>query len=232
MKLTVIRAAGAGSACLMLFTSQSPSPRRPARSPPRIRRKKTSSSRARKTVTTGIEMSNAPKARAVVTQDYIEHTVPGQSIFNAINLVPGVNYVASDPYGGNGGTIRIRGFDQSRIAFTFDGLPLNDAGNYAIYSAQQVDPELVQSVNVSFGSTDVDTPTASASGGTVNYRTIMPTEKLSAMGVYSHGRGNMNRVFGLINTGNLNESGTRAWVFGQQSALQSVPVLDRAQKPV
>ncbi len=111
-------------------------------------------------------------------------------------MVPGVNYVASDPYGGNGGTIRIRGFDQSRIAFTFDGLPLNDAGNYAIYSAQQVDPELVESVNVGFGSTDVDTPSASASGGTVNYRTIMPTEKVSAMGVYSHGRGNMNRVFG------------------------------------
>ncbi len=41
-----------------------------------------------KLVATGIEMSNSPKARAVVTQDYIEHTVPGQSIFNAINLVP------------------------------------------------------------------------------------------------------------------------------------------------
>ena len=54
----------------------------------------------------------------------------------------------------------------SRIAFSFDGLPLNDAGNYAIYSSQQIDPELVQTVNVSFGSTDVDTPTASASGGT------------------------------------------------------------------
>ncbi len=51
-----------------------------------------------------------------------------------------------------------------------------------------MDPELVQSVNVSFGSTDVDTPTASASGGTVNYRTIMPTEKLSATTVYSHGQ--------------------------------------------
>ncbi|WP_322965460.1 TonB-dependent receptor [Sphingomonas fuzhouensis] len=159
-----------------------------------------------------IELPNSPKARAIVTQDYIEHTVPGQSIFNAINLVPGVNYTAGDPYGGNGGGIRMRGFDASRIAFTFDGLPLNDAGNYAIYSQQQVDPELVQSVNVNFGSTDVDSPTASAAGGTVNYRTILPTETLSATAVYSHGTGNMNRVFGLINTGELTSSGTRAWV--------------------
>ena len=223
MKLTVIRAAGAGSACLMLFTSHIAIAQTAGTIAAEDQAQEDIVVTGQKTVTTGIEMSNAPKARAVVTQDYIEHTVPGQSIFNAINLVPGVNYVASDPYGGNGGTIRIRGFDQSRIAFTFDGLPLNDAGNYAIYSAQQVDPELVQSVNVSFGSTDVDTPTASASGGTVNYRTIMPTEKLSAMGVYSHGRGNMNRVFGLINTGNLNESGTRAWVSASNQRYNLFP---------
>lgn len=184
-----------------------------------------------KTAGTGIEMANSPKARAIITQDYIAHTVPGQSIFNAINLVPGVNYVAGDPYGGNGGGIRIRGFDASRIAFTFDGLPLNDAGNYAIYSSQQIDPELVQSVNVSFGSTDVDTPTASASGGTVNYRTIMPTETLSATAVYSHGRGNMNRVFGMINTGDLNASGTRAWVSAsnQSYALYPYSIVRKSQ---
>lgn len=159
-----------------------------------------------------MEVPNSPKARAIVTQDYIEHTVPGQSIFNAINLVPGVDYTAGDPYGGNGGGIRIRGFDASRIAFTFDGLPLNDAGNYAIYANQQIDPELVESVNVNFGSTDVDSPTASAAGGTVNYRTVLPTETLSATAVYSHGDGNMNRVFGLLNTGDLTSSGTRAWL--------------------
>jgi len=223
MKLNMIRAAGAGGACLMLFTSHMAIAQTAGTIAAEDQAKEDIVVTGQKLVTTGIEMSNSPKARAVVTQDYIEHTVPGQSIFNAINLVPGVNYVASDPYGGNGGTITIRGFDASRIAFTFDGLPLNDAGNYAIYSSQQVDPELVQSVNVSFGSTDVDTPTASASGGTVNYRTIMPTEKLSATTVYSHGRGNMNRVFGLINTGNLTESGTRAWVSASEQRYRLYP---------
>ncbi|WP_294275234.1 TonB-dependent receptor [uncultured Sphingomonas sp.] len=223
MKSNMIRVAGAGGACLMLFTSHIAIAQTAGTIAAEDQAKDDIVVTGQKLVATGIEMSNSPKARAVVTQDYIEHTVPGQSIFNAINLVPGVNYVASDPYGGNGGTITIRGFDQSRIAFTFDGLPLNDAGNYAVYSSQQVDPELVQSVNVSFGSTDVDTPTASASGGTVNYRTIMPTEKLSATTVYSHGPGNMNRVFGLINTGDLNASGTRAWVSASEQKYRLYP---------
>ncbi|MBZ6380976.1 TonB-dependent receptor [Sphingomonas sanguinis] len=223
MKLKIIRAAGFGGACLMAFTSHTAIAQTAGTIAAENRAEDDIIVTGQKLAGTGIEMSNSAKARAVVTQDYIAHTVPGQSIFNAINMVPGVNYVASDPYGGNGGTIRIRGFDQSRIAFTFDGLPLNDAGNYAIYSAQQVDPELVESVNVGFGSTDVDTPSASASGGTVNYRTIMPTDKVSAMGVYSHGRGNMNRVFGLINTGDLNQSGTRAWVAASNQRYDLFP---------
>ena len=77
--------------------------------------------------------------------------------------------------GTSGGTLNIRGFDSSRISLTFDGIPLNDSGNYAIFSNQQLDPELIDQVNVNLGTTDVDSPTASAVGGTVNYRTIVPS---------------------------------------------------------
>ncbi|MEI9926858.1 MAG: TonB-dependent receptor plug domain-containing protein [Sphingomonas sp.] len=34
------------------------------------------------------------------------------------------------PFGSAGGTLTIRGFDSSRISLTFDGIPLNDTGNY------------------------------------------------------------------------------------------------------
>ncbi len=94
-----------------------------------------------------------------------------------INLIPGVNFTNSDPYGSSGGNIRIRGFDGNRISLTFDGVPLNDSGNYAIFSNQQLDPELIEQVNVGLGVTDVDSPTASAAGGTVNYRTLIPSKK-------------------------------------------------------
>ena len=54
----------------------------------------------------------------------------------------------------------------------------NDTGNYAIFSNQLLDPEIIEQVNVSLGSTDVDSPTASATGSTVNFRTRRPYREL------------------------------------------------------
>lgn len=161
--------------------------------------------------TNGISNPDTPKAKAVLTQELIAHRTPGQTILDTINLVPGVNFTNSDPYGSSGGSLRIRGFDGNRVSLTIDGIPLNDSGNYAIYSNQQLDPELIEQVNVNFGATDVDSPTASASGGTVNYRSLVPSDTLGATVVYSHGSFDMNRIFGLIQTGVLNKSGTKAW---------------------
>jgi iron complex outermembrane receptor protein len=160
----------------------------------------------------GIQSPNTPKARAVITQELIERRTPGQTIFDTINLIPGVNFTNSDPYGSSGGNLRIRGFDGSRISSTFDGLPLNDSGNYSIYTNQQLDPELIEQVNVNFGATDVDSPTASASGGTVNYRSLTPTDKMGATIVASAGTFDMTRVFGQINTGEFTKFGTKMWV--------------------
>jgi iron complex outermembrane receptor protein len=160
----------------------------------------------------GIQTPDTPKARAVITQDLIERRAPGQTILDTINLVPGVSFTNSDPYGNSGGQLRIRGFSGDRVSLTFDGIPLNDSGNYAIYSNQQLDPELIEQVNVNFGSTDVDSPTASASGGTVNYRSIMPTDRMSATVVADAGTFDETRVFGVLNTGVFTSFGTKAWV--------------------
>ena len=160
----------------------------------------------------GVQIPDTPKARAVITQELIERRAPGQTILDTINLVPGVSFTNSDPYGSSGVQLRIRGFSGDRVSLTFDGIPLNDSGNYAIYSNQQLDPELIETVNVNFGSADVDSPTASASGGTVNYRSLVPTDDMHAMGVYSHGTFDRNRAFVMLNTGTLTSFGTKAWL--------------------
>ena len=98
-------------------------------------------------------------------------------MFQALNQIPGVNFTNSDPYGTSGGNLRIRGFDGSRVSVTFDGVPLNDSGNYALFTNQMLDSELVDRVDVNLGTTDVDSPTASATGGTVAYRTKRPTDE-------------------------------------------------------
>ena len=160
----------------------------------------------------GIQTPDTPKAKVVLTQEVISRSAPGQTILDTVNLIPGVSFQNNDAYGTSGGTLVIRGFDASRVSLTFDGIPLNDTGNYAIYSNQQLDPELIEQVNVNLGSTDVDSPTASAVGGTVNYRTIIPSVKPGVRFVGSLGDFNMRRVFGLINTGEIGPWGTRLFL--------------------
>lgn len=160
----------------------------------------------------GIVAPDSTKAQAVLTQELIARQSPGQTILNTINLVPGVNFTQSDPYGSAGGNLRIRGFDGNRISLTFDGLPLNDTGNYAIFSNQQLDPELIEQVNVNLGATDVDSPTASAAGGTVNYRTRLPGRELGGVVSGSHGDFDYTRIFGMLDTGEFTGFGTRAFV--------------------
>jgi len=160
----------------------------------------------------GMQIPDTTKARGVLNQEFISRQTPGNSILDTINALPGVSFQNNDPFGSGGGTLTIRGFDSSRIALTFDGVPLNDTGNYALYSNQQLDPELIEQVNVSYGSTDVDSPTAAASGSTVNYRTIMPTDEFGARLQGSIGDYNFFRIFGLINTGEFTKFGTKAWL--------------------
>ena len=160
----------------------------------------------------GIVVPDATKARGIITQELITTQAAGQTVLNTINLIPGVNFTNSDAYGSSGGNIRIRGFDGNRISLTFDGFPLNDTGNYAIYPNQQLDPELVEQVNVNLGTTDIDSPTASAAGGTVNYRTILGSKELEAIASMSVGENDYTRAFGMLNFGELNESGTRLWM--------------------
>ena len=181
----------------------------------------------------GIQAPDATKAKAVLTQELIERQNPGQTILDTINVIPGVSFQNNDAYGSSGGTLTIRGFDASRISLTIDGIPLNDSGNYAIYSNQQLDPELIDQVNVNLGTTDVDSPTASAVGGTVNYRTIVPTEDFGVKVSGSIGEYNFMRLFGLVNTGNLTKFGTRAWFSASRTSndnpFNNYGVVDKQQ---
>lgn len=170
----------------------------------------------------GVSAPDTSKAKAVLTSEAIQRAAPGQTILDTINQIPGVSFQNNDAYGSAGGTLNIRGFDSTRISLTFDGVPLNDSGNYAIYSNQQIDPELIEQVNVNLGTTDVDSPTASAVGGTVNLRTKTPSKDFGIMASGSIGEFDFWRVFGMVETGELTSSGTRAW-FSASTAKNRVP---------
>jgi iron complex outermembrane receptor protein len=165
----------------------------------------------------GVAAPDTTKAKAALTSELIARQNPGQTILDTVNVIPGVSFQNNDAYGSSGGTLNIRGFSSDRISLTVDGVPLNDSGNYAIFSNQQFDPEVIGEVNVSLGATDVDSPTASAAGGTVNYRTIVPRQEMGAMLSASIGEYNFRRVFAMFETGNLTSLGTRAFISGSKA---------------
>ncbi|MGH7028602.1 TonB-dependent receptor [Brevundimonas sp.] len=151
------------------------------------------------------------KTRNTINQEFIATQGAGQTILQTLNLTPGLSFTNADPYGSSGGNIRLRGFDGNRVSLTFDGIPLNDTGNYATYTNQQMDPELIERASVNTGSTDVDSPTASATGGTINYVTRRPAADFGGWIQGSLGDFNYRRIMGLIDTGEVGPWGTSAW---------------------
>jgi Outer membrane receptor for ferrienterochelin and colicins len=153
-----------------------------------------------------------PKQQSSITQDFIKTQTAGQTFFQDLNMLPGVNFTNNDAYGTSGGNIRMHGQDGNHIALTLDGMPLNDTGNYAIYTNQMLDPELIGRVTINQGTTDVDSPTAAVTGGTINVRSIDPTEDFSAEAVVSGGTNAFQRYFGMINSGNFGPFDTRGFL--------------------
>ncbi len=70
----------------------------------------------------GVVIPETSKAKAVLTSEYIQTQVPGQTINEIINQLPGVSFQNNDAFGSGGGTMTIRGFDDQRISQTVDGI--------------------------------------------------------------------------------------------------------------
>lgn len=193
----------------------------------------------------GVVVPDTTKTREQLNAEFIQRETPGQTINEVINQLPGVSFTNNDPFGSAGGSLIIRGFDNARIAETFDGMPLNDTGNYAIFSNQMLDSELISQVNVSLGSTDVDTPTAAASGSTVAYQTRTPFEHFGLRLEGSYGwfdGGDYFRTFGVLDTGAFGPFGTRAFaaasmatndvVFGHRGTIYKQQYNARIYQPI
>ncbi len=150
------------------------------------------------------------KEQSIVTKDFIEHQVGSANFAQLIDLVPGVTYSTNDPTGLSSSDIHIHGFDGAHLSFTVDGTPLNDTGNYAIYPGEYAVGESIDRIVVNTGQTEVDSPTASSIGGTVNIITKLPTETPEATVSATTGSASYRRFYGEINSGAFGPTGLRA----------------------
>src|SRR5690606_15336583 len=108
----------------------------------------------------GVVVPDTSKAKQVLTTEQLGRNNPGQTVLSSVNVIPIVSFTNNVAYCAAGGQLTSRGLSTDRTSLTFYAIPLNDAGNYAIYSIRQLAPELIEQVNVNLGTTDVDRPTA------------------------------------------------------------------------
>ncbi|MBU6297143.1 MAG: TonB-dependent receptor [Alphaproteobacteria bacterium] len=169
--------------------------------------------------TGGLESYNdVAKQQSSISQEFIKTQTAGQTFFQDLNYLPGFNFTNTDGYGTSGGNIRMHGQDGAHISVTVDGIPLNDTGNYAMYTNQMIDPEIIDRVTINQGTTDVDSPTAAVTGGTIALRTVRPLETFGLLGVVGGGSDSFQRYFGKVDTGNFGPWNTRAYLTGSFSS--------------
>lgn len=171
-------------------------------------------SRGLPTVAGVITQVQEAKDMSIVNHEFFERQQAGQNFAQLINLLPGVNYSSEDAYGNLSGDLRIHGFDGNHISTTIDGSPVNDTGNYAIFPGEYIVPELTDHVTVNMGATSVDSPTASAVGGSVDVVTKVPPKTAALIIQPSFGSYQFQRYYVEGDSGEVGPYGTRFYVAG------------------
>ena len=158
----------------------------------------------------GVPVTTA-KDESIVTQAYIKHQVGSANFAQIIDTLPGVTYSTEDPTGVLSSDFRLHGVPGDHVSFTLDGTPLNDTGNYAIYPGEYTPSEVIDHVTVNIGQTEIDSPSASALGGTVNIVGKTPPTTFGAYGSAAGGSHDYKRGFAELDTGELGPFGTRSY---------------------
>ena len=160
-----------------------------------------------------------PKDVAIINQQFIKTQTPSQNVGQLINILPGVSNSTEDPGGFNSGDLRIHGFECNssggHISVAIDGAPVTDTGNYACYFGEYLIGELIDHITVNIGSSDVDSPSASALGASINIVSKTPPQTFGMFGKMSYGSYNYARGYGEIDTGAFGPWGTTAYFAGE-----------------
>ncbi|MGC8869356.1 MAG: TonB-dependent receptor, partial [Sulfurihydrogenibium sp.] len=155
-----------------------------------------------------------PRTETTVKGDELQIRAGAGSgnLFKSIELIPSVNVQTEDPYGFFGGTIRIRGFDETQIGFTLDDMPLNDSGSYSLFPNEYADVENLESITVERGAVNKKYPFYVDIGGGIIVRTKPPKDRFSIELFPRYGSHNFQKYFGRVDTGIIGNTGIKAFV--------------------
>ncbi|MEX2334895.1 MAG: TonB-dependent receptor, partial [Pseudohongiella sp.] len=166
-------------------------------------------------------------ASSSVSEEMLNQVSGASSVLGAIDYIPGVLVNEGDAFGGDdwSTTISIRGFqvslDEQQLGMTIDGIP-NGNSNYGGGSKANrfLDTENLFAVDVVQGTSDIASWSHEALGGSMNFRSVDPTQEAGLTASTTFGDNNARKVFVRYNTGEIMDN-TYAWISMSGSDIDS-----------
>ncbi|WP_018979351.1 TonB-dependent receptor [Saccharibacter floricola] len=148
---------------------------------------------------------------------------PGTNPMKALSKLPGVMFTSSDPLGSYEWSqqIVIRGFDQSRLGFTMDGIPLGNQA-YGNTNGLSIGRALQTENNgpstLAQGAGSVSVAASNDLGGALQFTSIDPSHKFGVDVAGSVGSASTWRSFMRVNSGDLPGGGRFYVSYNHQGA--------------
>jgi iron complex outermembrane receptor protein len=140
------------------------------------------------------------------------------SVYNALDILPGLNVESKDPYGLSGKDMRIRGAKGYYIGMTVEGIP--NYGIMPIGAREDIyDMENMESVSLYKGASPADLGTGSGNrGGSIELQLRRPEDKAGIEVSQSFGSKDFIRTFLRIDSGKLP---SKTKLFGSYSSTDA-----------
>jgi len=152
--------------------------------------------------------AGASRETQTVSHLAIQQTTPGSSPFKALSKLPGVMFTSSDPLGAYEWSqqIIIRGFDQSRLGFTMDGVPLGNlayGNDNGLSIGRALQTENNGPSTLAQGAGAVGVAASNDLGGALEFTSIDPTNRFGVDVAGTVGSSGTWRTFMRVNSGIL-----------------------------
>jgi iron complex outermembrane receptor protein len=143
---------------------------------------------------------------------------PGSSPLKAVARLPGVALQSSDPFGSYelGTRLSVRGFNQSQMGYTLDGVPLGDMfynNHNGLHVSRAIAAENIARVDVSQGAGSLGIASTSNLGGNLEFVSRAPAETLGGEIAATYGMYDTAHLYGRLDSGLLS-TGTLLSVSG------------------
>lgn len=149
------------------------------------------------------------QVQSIGIDEIVRQQTPGTSALKALDKLPGVQFQSADPWGAYEWStqITLHGFDQSRLGFTLDGIPLGTMG-YGVTDGLQVTraitSENLATVELAQGAGALGTASNTNLGGTVQFYSADPDMKPGVRFNQVMGSDSTRRTFVRADTGDYN----------------------------